>query len=596
MLHRLRDDLELGLVHGDDTRFGSAVTGRIDATVRQAAQAIADARRRGGMRAVIDALPRLAATASAGLAELYRAPGVLRDDCLYPAPELVRPLALRCTGDDVRTTMALPPALVPELASWLGQWQQGSAPPRNGPARQLWDELQAAGALTTDAPLPRPSLPAVTFVGHATVAFSSADERLLVDPHLLPRSRTHPADYQPLGPELAPTAVLVTHSHPEHFDPGTLLRWGPDLPIVVPAVARESILSIDMATRLRALGFHDVREARPHQTLQLGPWQIRTLPLHGDQPAEAERWHPEARNEGTLYVVYGAGQRWALVAEAGRDADGDVRDLGPEARALGPLDGVFGGYRGGRIYPVQLVFAGPTRNLALLPPETWGQRQSLQASADDLLDLAERWGARVAIPYAAGGAPWYWQRGLGPDPSRAGPSELACDLEPESVLIAAARRSSCQREPVPSPVQVRVLRPGQGLDHATSPVVELPGHRWSSLPVVERSLLQPEETHAVSLKKVLLRRLAQQEAARLGIGVTPEEVRASVRSFQATFGLEEPGRTHAWLTAVGLPEDGFVELMAQFVLLRKVQHHYADELEQHVPAQRAVMTAWRSLS
>ena len=53
--------------------------------------------------------------------------------------------------------------------------------------------------------------------------------------------------------------VIVTHSHPDHFDLATLLRLGRATPIVVPEVPRESLLAMDMAARLRQLGFAAVR-------------------------------------------------------------------------------------------------------------------------------------------------------------------------------------------------------------------------------------------------------------------------------------------------------------------------------------------------
>jgi len=56
--------------------------------------------------------------------------------------------------------------------------------------------------------------------------------------------------------------VFITHCHPDHYDLGTLLRFGHDVPIWVPEVARESILSIDMRARLEQLGFTRVRTLR----------------------------------------------------------------------------------------------------------------------------------------------------------------------------------------------------------------------------------------------------------------------------------------------------------------------------------------------
>lgn len=592
MVYRLRDDVQLEVVYADETRFGSVLSGRIDTTVRIACEAIIEARHRGGMKAVMEDFPRLVESATARLAELYEAPGVLRPECLYPDPRLVRPASLSIYGDALRCTLELEPSVAAELATWVGRWQSGSAAPEAGPARRLWDGLRAAGALTRSDPRPRPSLPTVTLVGHAAVAFSRGTERLIIDPYLLPRSASYPTGYQPMGPELAPTAVLITHSHPDHFDPGTLLRWGPDVPIVVPSVPRESILSIDMAARLRELGFRNVRCVGPDQTFTLGSFEIQTLPLLGEQPAEAERWHPEVRNIGNLYIVEVAGQRWAAVADAGRDREGDVRALGPRVRALGSLDGVFGGYRGWVLYPVQFLFSSVARYLLFVAPECWGHRQSIMDSADELIDVAERWGAGVVVPYADGGAPWYWQRGLGPDLSQ-GVHNPHFDPEPEAVLRAAAGRTTVGQETIASTVRVRILRPGQGIDDARATVVEPPGHRWSCLALPRFEQPSAVETRAVSLKKVLLRHLARHEAERLGLSVTPEEVKASIRSFKREFGMQQPQHLRAWLAESGLDDHVFVEISSEMVLLDKVLEHHEPQLVGRVHPQQALMTAWQ---
>ena len=75
---------------------------------------------------------------------------------------------------------------------------------------------------------------------------------------------------------------------------------------------------------------------------------------------------------------------------------------------------VFSGYRGWQLYPFQLLFSSVSRFLLFVPPSLWSTRQQLMNSVDDAIDVAEGWGARYLVPYADGGAPWYWDIGLGP--------------------------------------------------------------------------------------------------------------------------------------------------------------------------------------
>jgi hypothetical protein len=100
---------------------------------------------------------------------------------------------------------------------------------------------------------------------------------------------------------------------------------------------------------------------------------------------------------------------------------------------------------------------------------------------DDAIDLAERWGAKHLVPYADGGAPWYWELGLGPRLDGNGRENLTFDPFPERVVEAAGRRGhSGDASLLPSPVKVLLLRPGDSLTWGSEQpqVVRLPGHAW----------------------------------------------------------------------------------------------------------------------
>jgi L-ascorbate metabolism protein UlaG (beta-lactamase superfamily) len=302
----------------------------------------------------------------------------------------------------------------------------------------------------------------LTFVGHATVALQSFETRLLFDPYLLPPCPGTPAGYRPLFPaELAPHAVFITHSHPDHYDIGSLLRLGADTPIYVPYVERESLLAVDMYTRLRQPGFGQVTVLQWGEKVQVGPHRIKAYPFYGEQPTDSEVLHPEVRNAGNVYVIDSNGRRIALLADAGQDHAGDCRDLATRERSeTGPVDTVVGGYRAWRLYPVQYLSSSVARYALFVPHHMWDRQLQIMNDADDLLEVATRWSARRVIPYANGGAPWYRDLGLGPRLDSAN-GDNDRDLDPDLRVIAEA----CERRQKKGPYlpQVVALHPGEQL-------------------------------------------------------------------------------------------------------------------------------------
>lgn len=478
---RLDESYGFRVVYEDESRYGSAISGACQETVRKLCAPIAEHRRRKGLGAVVaDARRLLVDRYAHELAEVQSRPGVLSPEWLYPVPELTRPRALRVERD-VNVPVAaieLPSRLAADLASYFGEWQAGSSPPTSAPARRLWDALVDLRILTdADAGKSDPTRrPEAAFVGHASVKIGDGRNSVLVDPFVLPRSPAYPADYQPSSARELDgiDAILVTHCHPDHFDMGTLLRFGAAMPIFVPAVERETVLSVDMAARLEELGFRNVHRLAWFEEATVGRVRVIALPFYGEQPTTGAILHPEVRMLGNTYLVEVAGRRVALTVDSGRDHLGDVHELARDAaERYGPIDVLFGGYRGFGLYPIQYLFSSVASYLTFVPESCWTARQRIMCDADDFLDVAELWQARLAVPYASGGAPWYWMRGLGP---RLDGSETleATDPAPAHVRQTSARRSGVPNEGyVASPVPVSLLRPGDSIRlDSDDPVVQ----------------------------------------------------------------------------------------------------------------------------
>ncbi|HET6582975.1 MAG TPA: MBL fold metallo-hydrolase [Nannocystaceae bacterium] len=459
---RLREDVLLEVVYDDRTPFGSGFTGLNDRLLQRSCEPLRKAVAADGWPSVLaraeDWMRRIMAPQALGA--LYRKPGELRETCLYPPAHDVRPAALRIAvprGDRHATTIvALTEPLLGSLARWLGDWQRGASRPRAPHAAALWDRLEALGAFETPRPAVSALADGVTFIGHATVAVQAQGSQLLFDPYLVPPSSADPPQLRPHTPcDLRPTAIFITHSHHDHFDVDTLLRFPADTPIYVPPVARESLLATDMALRLRQLGFTRVRELEWGGEVHDGPFCIRALPFYGEQPTDGRPLHPEARNVGNTYVVEGLGRSIALVADAGRDAAGSTIEMAAEARRRhGPLDVLFGGFRAWRIQPIRFIGTSVARYVLFVPPGECTRVQQIMNDAEDFVATGQAWGARAIVPYANGGAPWFARVGLGPHGTVDNPDDDDFDPSLDEVRRAMAAAA-------PTDVALQVMTTGQ---------------------------------------------------------------------------------------------------------------------------------------
>ena len=496
---RLKADVHLHVGYEDATAFGGALGERADWSIRQVYAPVIEFSEKHGNAALADA-PKLLAqvVASESFQAFATTDGqgawAVKPELLFPEPGTARPHQFTLIREDANrhVQVGLPPhywsdthALVASLCSLSGldETQADLHSDVRAMLEMLKREEMVAPVASGAAP-DALTLADLSFIGHNAAVVRSQRTAILVDPLLFAASAAFPEDYQPLQVhELGPIdAILLTHSHVDHFDPASLMRLPKNVRVVIPKLERETLLAVDLARRLRELGFEHVTPLEWWQSIRVGDIDVHALPFHGEQPTDDQMVHPDIRNVGNTYLLRTPTFSAAFLADSGRDGLGDVRDVVARARhELGPIDVMLSGYRGWFMYPVQHLFSSVARYMPFVPPQLWGVRQQLMTTMDGAIDLAERWGARILIPYGDGGAPWHWRIGLGPRLDSEAHEISGFDPFPERVRLAAAARTHMpDGTSLASSVAVLVLRPGQSLANiAGGPsVVTVPRHTW----------------------------------------------------------------------------------------------------------------------
>jgi L-ascorbate metabolism protein UlaG (beta-lactamase superfamily) len=247
--------------------------------------------------------------------------------------------------------------------------------------------------------------PRLTWLGHSTALLEIAGKSLLTDPLLRGRVAHLLRLLPPPEPPPGADALLISHAHHDHLDPGSLRLLGRSTPIVVPRGA---------AGLLRRRGFRDLTELEAGEETEVGGVRIRaTQAVH--RPG---RGPLGARSPALGY----------LIAREPGDADhwhayfaGDTDLFDGMERLAGRLD------------------------LALLPVSGWGSRVGAgHLDPPRAAEAARRLAPRLAVPIHWGTlAPWS---------GRAAP-DAAPALEFEREVAKLARS-----------VEVRVLEPGESCE------------------------------------------------------------------------------------------------------------------------------------
>jgi hypothetical protein len=125
--------------------------------------------------------------------------------------------------------------------------------------------------------------------------------------------------------------------------------------------------------------------------------------------------------------------------------------------------------------------------------------------------------------------------------------------------------------------------------------VRPPGPRTAGdLRMDDREVLRRTgEPLAVHRKKVLLRLLAADTAARLGISWSDRELREAIDSFRIDCGLFDLNETRAWMQREGVTEESLCRVIRDGVLADKLSRYLQDRMENELPDQIRISTGRR---
>jgi L-ascorbate metabolism protein UlaG (beta-lactamase superfamily) len=272
---------------------------------------------------------------------------------------------------------------------------------------KLREKLREAGLL--EAPSPQDPLsirlrrPGVHRLQHASLLFNTESTSVITDPNL---SYANPQQWLGLRHYPEVDAILISHSHEDHFCLASLLQFPRSTKIVVPVVERPSMLCLPMAKLLRDAGFTDVVEAPWHSELSVGDLHIAVYPFYGEQPwLSRPAPVPELRNHGNTYVITAGGIRSWVLIDSGREYGHAMVDECEAVRKRhGHIDVLLSNMRTFGWNPGQIdgsgryLFCFPKEVLA--SPDTWPRGQCMTLGPHGIREIIDRLKPTCFLPYA----------------------------------------------------------------------------------------------------------------------------------------------------------------------------------------------------
>lgn len=245
---------------------------------------------------------------------------------------------------------------------------------------------------------------------HASIVISSGETSILFDPQsmvdgwrgedgLYPADRRTPVD-----------AVVITHSHADHWHlPSVLRHCSHTTPVVVPHVPCPNLLTHEDFSDTLGLAGQPCKVLAWNDSLSIGDIRIESLPFFGEQPTRDGPAAPKhVRNWGNCYRV--SCPLWSVfvLADSGEDPDGRMLDVIAEStRADGPVDAVVsccesfpeGIFPGLSAHILAVPFSRLTEIHADLKADCW---KSVTSGVSGVADICAISRARYFLPYAHG--------------------------------------------------------------------------------------------------------------------------------------------------------------------------------------------------
>lgn len=345
---------------------------------------------------------------------------VLPDDVLFPTQVFPFELALGTPGrtETIRVRIEDAETLAGLRAAMGGALDDELAADT---AAELVDAELLAPDETRPAEFTRPG---IYRLQHASLLFRSETTTVITDP-------VFTDDWLWAGSLPRVDAVVISHSHGDHFSLASLMQFPRDTTMIVPAVERGSMLSDDMAALLRHAGFTSVVEAAWGSRLRVGDIEISVHPFYGEQPWVAFGAPvPGLRNAGNTYVIDVDGRKTWILIDAGVEHGRSMLDVAAQvAEQHGELDLVMSNLRVFPWHPGQIDGSG--RFLFCFPvdrledPGCWPDGTNITLGPAGVREVLRATQARHFFPYAH----WWHAPGSG--------SPLVDGYLPESAMVAS---------------------------------------------------------------------------------------------------------------------------------------------------------------
>ncbi|HEY7160819.1 MAG TPA: MBL fold metallo-hydrolase [Acidobacteriota bacterium] len=172
----------------------------------------------------------------------------------------------------------------------------------------------------------------ITRLQHSSFLLKTSKASVIVDPHFVSGYSSHLTDASLMLPRNFNgliEAVLITHSHTDHYHVPSLMMLPRDTFMIVPRVQDETILSPDFGRELRNMGFQNVIELDWYSDpFIIGDIEISAFPFYGEQPLRYE--YPrdkKLRNYGNSYFFRTPNFSAFCLIDSGSDADGSMIEV-----------------------------------------------------------------------------------------------------------------------------------------------------------------------------------------------------------------------------------------------------------------------------